>query len=146
VAPAQEATSASVPEKPVEYRLNDEARSVSARRLLETLMNDPWIRMDPDQRSRFLRAVVHAQRAFDAEMDRAFEVDDALGARGATNTERHEAVTAIEIAAAERIGARLAEELATFLAPEQMRQLQGRISFRDFMLGFFRSDAIGEVR
>jgi hypothetical protein len=140
-APAQE-----VVEPPVEYRLNEQGASADVRRLLTELMDDPWIRMDPDQRSQFLGAVLRAQREYDAEMNRAFDLDDELTVRGASSAERSDAVTRIQRATSARLGERLAEELAMFLTPEQMRQLRGRISFRDFMLAFLRTDAITEVR
>jgi hypothetical protein len=126
--------SAQEPGEVVEYRLVDDGeRGVST--LLTALMDDPWIRMNPDQRSQFLGAMLRAQRAYEAELYRAFEeLDD------------NAAIAALERDAAARSGERLAEELATFLSSQQMAQLRGRISFRDVMRGFFRAHAIAEVR
>jgi hypothetical protein len=139
---AQEPATAQEP--PVEYRLNEEARSEGGRRLLATLMDDPWIRMDPDQRSRFLAAWHRAAVAYNAEMNRAFAVDAQLAGR--PEAERAAARDAIEEEARRTLGTRLAEELAVFLSPEQMRQLRGRVAFDSVLGAFFRSDAIAEVR
>jgi hypothetical protein len=97
-------------------------------------MDDPWIRMDPDQRSKFLAAWHRAVVAYNAEMARALELED------------HQAVTRIEERAAARIGEALATELATFLSPEQMRQLRGRVAFRSIMMALWRTHAIAEIR
>jgi hypothetical protein len=138
------ATSSVAPprEEPVEYRLDEESER-PARRLLGQLLDDPYIRMDPDQRSHFLGAVLHAQREFEAEMERIFDQDSGRG--GDDYDRRYQIMAEAEDAAAAQIGERLAEELATFLSPQQMTQLRGRIGFRDFVKAFWRTDVIAEV-
>jgi hypothetical protein len=126
-----------------EYRLAEDG-DPGVRRLLQALLDDPWIRMDPDQRSRFLGAMQRAQRRFDAEMERVFDRDARLA--HLPSEERSQELIDGEERAAARIGEELAAELATFLSPEQMRQMRGRVQFRSIMRGFWNTRAIAEVR
>jgi hypothetical protein len=114
-------------EKPT-YSINRDAKSGA--RLLQVLLDDPYLRMDPDQRSLFLGAVLRAQRRYEVEMDRIFDLND--------DTQ----ITPLELEAGQRIGAQLRQELATFLSPQQMRILGGLVGLDTFILSFFHSDAI----
>jgi hypothetical protein len=87
--------------------------------------------MSEAQRSRFLGAVLHAQRAYESEVvENVFAIEDIR------------LMNLADDRVARQIGERLAAEVAEFLSPEQMAQLRGRISFPDFVKIFFQADAI----
>jgi hypothetical protein len=126
--PAPRAAKATTPEEEPTYSLNEDARFGA--KMLRLLLDDPYLRMDPDQRSKFLGAVLRAQRAFEAEMESIFEIHDTWEMNRA------------ELAAGKRVGQALRQELATFLSPQQMAILGGLTSLDTFILSFFQSDAI----